>query len=139
MGHTGRMKTIGNIIWFVFAGLWLALGYAVAGLVACITIIGIPFGIQAFKLAGFALWPFGKEIVKDDGSDSVLEVVFNIIWLVLFGWGIFVGSLVTAVVLCITIIGIPFAWQSVKIGVMGLWPFGRRVVPGRNVQPYTGG
>ena len=133
------MKTIGNIIWFVFAGFWLWLGYVLAGIVACITIIGIPFGIQAFKLAGFALWPFGKEIVKDDGSDSVLAVVFNIIWLVLFGWGIFVGSLVTAVVLCITIIGIPFAWQSVKIGVMGLWPFGRRVVPGRNVQPYTGG
>jgi uncharacterized membrane protein YccF (DUF307 family) len=133
------MKTLGNIIWFVFAGLWLALGYAFFGLILCITIIGIPFGVQAFKLAGFALWPFGKEIVKDNGSDSALEVVFNIIWLVLFGWGMFLTSLTTAILLCITIIGIPFAWQSVKIGLMGLWPFGRTVVPGRNVQPYTGG
>ncbi|MFM7063271.1 MAG: YccF domain-containing protein [Actinomycetes bacterium] len=131
------MKTIGNLLWFVFAGIWLALGYAVAGLLMCITIIGIPFGIQAFKLAGFALWPFGKEIVSDNGSTEVLEVVANIVWLVLFGWGIFIASLTTAVVLCITIIGIPFAWQSLKIGVMGLWPFGRTVVPGRNQQPYT--
>jgi len=139
MGHTVAMKTIGNLIWFVFAGIWLSLGYAIAGLVACITIIGIPFGIQAFKLAGFSLWPFGKEIVKDDGSDSFLEIVFNILWLLLFGWGIFVGSLVTAVVLCITIIGIPFAWQSVKIGLMGLWPFGRRVVHSGTAQPYAAG
>ena len=136
MGHTVGMKTIGNIIWFVFAGFWLAISYALAGLIACITIIGIPFGVQAFKLAGFALWPFGKEVVKDDGSDSALEVVGNILWLLLFGWGIFIASLGTALILCITIIGIPFAWQSVKIGVMGLWPFGRKVVPGRDVHPY---
>jgi uncharacterized membrane protein YccF (DUF307 family) len=133
------MKTIGNIIWLVFAGIWLALGYAAFGLIMCITIIGIPFGVQAFKLAGFALWPFGKEIVSDNGSNSFLEIVFNIIWLVLFGWGIFLASVTTALVLCITIIGIPFAWQSVKIGLMGLWPFGRKVVPGQNAQPYTGG
>ena len=139
MGHTVGMKTIGNIIWLVFAGLWLALGYALTGLVMCITIIGIPFGIQAFKLAGFALWPFGKEIVSDDGSDGFLEIVFNILWLLLFGWGIFLASLGTAIVLCITIIGIPFAWQSVKIGLMGLWPFGRKVVHSGDVQPYAAG
>ena len=137
MGHTVPMKTLGNIIWLVFAGIWLFLGYAAFGLVLCITIIGIPFGVQAFKLAGFALWPFGKEIVSDNGSDGFLEIVFNIIWLVLFGWGIFLASVTTAIVLCITIIGIPFAWQSVKIGLMGLWPFGRRVVPGINQQPYS--
>lgn len=138
MGHTVDMKTIGNILWFVFAGLWLALGYFFAGLVMCITIIGIPFGVQAFKLAGFALWPFGKEIVSDDGSDSFLEVVANIVWLLLFGWGLFLASLTTALVLCITIIGIPFAWQSLKIGLLGLWPFGRVVVPGGNAPPYSG-
>ncbi len=138
MGHTGQMKTIGNILWFVFAGLWLALGFLVSGLLLCITIIGIPFGIQAFKLAGFALWPFGKEVVPGPGSGGFLEVLFNIIWLVLFGWGLFVGAAVTALVLCVTIIGIPFAWQSLKIAVLALWPFGRTVVPGRNEVPYSG-
>lgn len=120
------MKTVGNVVWFVLAGLWQAIGYAVAGLVCCITIIGIPFGIQAFKLAGFAAWPFGREVVRD-GSSGVLQVVFNVLWLVLVGWGLFLASLASAVLLCITIIGIPFAVQAVKIGVLGLWPFGRTI------------
>lgn len=122
------MKTLGNIIWLVVSGFWLALGFAVAGLVACVTIIGIPFGVQAFKLAGFALWPFGRTVVDAGDTTGGLQVVGNIIWLVLFGWGIFVTALGSAVVLCLTIIGIPFAIQAVKIGVLGLWPFGRTVV-----------
>jgi uncharacterized membrane protein YccF (DUF307 family) len=121
------MKTIGNILWFVLSGLWLAIGYFVAGLVCCITIIGIPFGLQAFKLAGFALWPFGRTVVRQTAESPVLETVFNVIWLLLFGWGLFIASLGTALLLCITIIGIPFAIQAVKIGVLGLWPFGREV------------
>lgn len=118
------MKTIGNILWLVLAGLWQAIGFAAAGVLCCITIIGIPFGIQAFKLAGFALWPFGRQVVRDS-SGGVLEVVFNVIWLVLVGWGLFLASLASAVLLCVTIIGIPFGIQAVKIGVLGLWPFGR--------------
>jgi hypothetical protein len=129
IGHTWGMKTLGNIIWIVFSGLWLALGFILLGLVMCITIIGIPFGIQAFKLAGFALWPFGKVVVREPGNDpGVLEFIFNLIWLVLFGWGLFLTSLFTAIVLCVTIIGIPFAVQSFKIGMLALWPFGRTVV-----------
>ena len=93
------MRAIGNILWFVFAGLWLGLGYAVSGLALCITIIGIPFGIQAFKLAGFVLWPFGRTVVRVPGKAGVLEVVFNVIWLVVFGWGIFIGTL-TAGLIC---------------------------------------
>ena len=121
------MKTIGNILWFVLAGLWLAIGYAVAGLVCCLTIIGIPFGVQAFKLAEYSLWPFGRDVERRSTESPVLETVFNVIWLLLFGWGLFITALGTALLLCITIIGIPFAIQSVKIGVLALWPFGRTV------------
>ncbi len=122
------MKTIGNILWFVLAGFWLALGWAFAGVVCCITIVGIPFGIQAFKLAGFSLWPFGRTVVATDEGSTVLETVFNVIWLLLFGWGLFLASMTSALLLCITIIGIPFAIQSFKIGVLALWPFGRTVI-----------
>jgi len=122
------MKTVGNIVWFLLAGLWQAIGFAFAGLVCCITIIGIPFGIQAFKLAGFAAWPFGRSVVRTETDSEVLETVFNVIWLLLFGWALFVAALASAVVLCITIIGIPFAIQAWKIGVLALWPFGRTFV-----------
>ena len=122
------MKTIGNILWVVLAGFWLAVGWAFAGVVCCITIVGIPFGIQAFKLAGFSLWPFGRTVVATDEGSTALETVFNVIWLLLFGWGLFLASMATAVLLCITIIGIPFAVQSFKIGVLALWPFGRTVI-----------
>ena len=116
------------ILWVVIAGIWLAIGYVIAGLILCITIVGIPFGIQAFKLAGFALWPFGRTVVRQTTESSVLETVFNVIWLLLFGWGLFIAALGTALLLCITIIGIPFAVQAWKIGVLGLWPFGREVI-----------
>jgi uncharacterized membrane protein YccF (DUF307 family) len=112
----------------VLSGLWLAIGYFLAGLVCCITIIGIPFGLQAFKLAGFALWPFGRTVVRQRTESSVLETIFNVIWLLLFGWGLFIAAVGSALLLCITIIGIPFAIQAWKIGVLGLWPFGREVV-----------
>lgn len=123
------MRTIGNVLWLVFAGVWLAASYALSGLLMCLTIIGIPFGIQAFKLAGFVLWPFGRRVVPNPTSDGVLEIIFNVIWLVLVGWGIFVTHLVAGAVLCLTIIGIPFGIQSFKLSVLALWPFGRSVVP----------
>jgi len=122
------MRTIGNILWFLLAGLWLALGYALAGLLMCVTIIGIPFGIQAFKLAGFVLWPFGRSAVPRPDSGGVLEILFNLLWLVLVGWGIFVTHIVSGLLLCITIIGIPFGIQSFKLSVLALWPFGRTIV-----------
>ena len=122
------MRTIGNVLWFVFAGVWLAISYTVAGLVLCVTIIGIPFGIQAFKLAGFVIWPFGRTVVVSSDRTGLLEIVFNLLWLVLFGWGIFVVHIVSAIALAITIIGIPFALQALKLSVLALWPFGRMVV-----------
>ena len=128
------VRVIGNVLWFVLAGVWLALGYAVAGLVLCITIIGVPFGIQALKLAGFTLWPFGRTVVRSpDGG--CLEVGFNVLWLILAGWALFLAHLVTGVLLCITIVGIPFGVQAFKLSVLALWPFGRSVVGVDEVPP----
>jgi uncharacterized membrane protein YccF (DUF307 family) len=121
------VKTIGNVLWFLLAGIWLAIGYAVSGLVLCITIIGIPFGVQAFKLAGFSLWPFGRSVVRRPAG-GCLETGFNLVWLVIFGWGMFLAHLVAGALLCITIIGIPFGVQAFKLSVLALWPFGREVV-----------
>ena len=121
------MRTIGNILWVIFAGIWLAIGYTVAGIVFCITIIGIPFGIQAFKLAGLSLWPFGRTVVPAS-EGGCLQIGANIVWLVLFGWEIFLAHLVAGVILCITIIGIPFGIQAFKLSVLALWPFGRTIV-----------
>ena len=122
------MRTIGNILWFVFSGLWLALGYALTGALLCLTIVGIPFGFQAFKLAEFTLWPFGRRVVDAPGSGGVLTVLFNVIWLVFFGWGMFGVHLMTGLSLCLTIIGIPFGIQAFKLSILSLWPFGRMIV-----------
>jgi uncharacterized membrane protein YccF (DUF307 family) len=122
------MRTLGNILWFLLAGIWLAIGYALCGVLLCLTIIGIPFAIQAFKLASFSLWPFGREVVPGRGSGSLLEVVVNLLWLVLFGWELCLAHLVVGAVLCLTIVGIPFGVQAFKLSVLALWPFGREVV-----------
>ena len=121
------MRTIGNILWLILAGIWLAIGYVIAGLLTCLTIIGIPFGIQAFKLALFSLWPFGRTVVRQQ-EGGCLEVGFNVVWLVLFGWELFLAHIVAGFLLCITIIGIPFGIQAFKLGVLALWPFGRTIV-----------
>ena len=121
------MRTIGNILWFILAGIWLAMGYAIGGLVMCITIIGIPFGIQSFKLAGLALWPFGRTAAMT-GSGGLLEIIFTRNWLVLVGWAIYLAHLIAGALLCITIIGIPFGIQAFKLSTLALWPFGRVIV-----------
>lgn len=121
------MKVLLNIIWLVLSGVWLAIGYAIAGVIACVLIITIPFGLQAFKLANYSLWPFGRTIVKrpDAGGASV---VGNILWLVLLGWELALLHLLAAVLLAITIIGIPLALANVKLVPIALWPFGREIV-----------
>jgi len=130
----GALRVIGNVLWFLLAGIWLALGYALAALLLCITIIGIPFGIQGFKLAAFTLWPFGKVVVRST-QGGALEIIFNILWLVLFGWMIFLAHLAAGLVLCITIIGIPFGVQAFKLGALALWPFGRSIVDADSIPP----
>ena len=121
------MRTLGNILWFLLAGLWLAMGYAVAGVLLCLTLVGIPFAIQAFKLARFSLWPFGRDVIARS-SGSLLEVLVNLLWPVLFGWELFLAHLVAGALLCLTVIGIPFGVQAFKLSVLALWPFGREVV-----------
>src|SRR5919106_3805952 len=120
------MRTIGNIIWLVLAGWWLALGYALAGLIAFLLIITIPFGIAAFRIAGYAVWPFGRRIVvaRDMGLPSLIG---NVIWIVLFGWELAVLHVIGGLLLMITIIGIPFGIASVKLGALALVPLGTRV------------
>jgi len=132
------LRTLLNIIWLVLSGIWLALGYAVAGIVMFILIITIPFGVQAFKLAGYSLWPFGRTVVKKPtaGAGSVLG---NIIWLVLAGWWLALAHIVTAFFLAITIIGIPLAVGNLKLVPVALWPFGREIVPMSEVSTALGG
>ncbi len=119
------MSLLGNIIWFIFGGVWAAIGYFVGGICLCITIIGIPFGLMSFRLGVAVLAPFGKEVVELHDANSPLRIVFNILWFLLFGWEIAVGHLIFALILAITIIGIPFAVQHIKLVPLSLLPFGR--------------
>lgn len=120
------MNGISNLIWLVFGGLWSAIGYMIGGFILCCTIIGIPFGIQCFKIAGVMIWPFGKEIVNDS-TFAPLTLIFNIIWLVCGGIWIAAAHLFFGVLLCITIIGIPFGVQHFKLIELSLMPFGKKV------------
>ena len=119
------MSLLGNILWLIFGGFFTGLGYIIGGLGLCLTIVGIPFGIQAMKLGVATFAPFGKELVEEPDANSVLRVILNIIWIILFGWEIAVAHLLSAVVLAITIIGIPFALQHIKLIPMALLPLGR--------------
>jgi uncharacterized membrane protein YccF (DUF307 family) len=123
------MRTIGNILWLVLAGIWLAIGYVIAGIINCLFIITIPFGIQAFKLAGFALWPFGRVVVERRDRDVALGCLANAIWFVLSGIWLALGHLLAGVLLCLTVIGIPFGIACFKMAGLALAPFGKQVVP----------
>jgi len=118
------MKTLGNIIWFIFGGLEMALAWFMVGLVWCVTIVGIPVGIQAFKFAKLALWPFGKEVIYGGGVGSTF---LNILWLIFGGLFLALGQYLLGIVYCITIIGIPFGKQHFKLGRLALMPFGATV------------
>lgn len=118
------MSLFGNIVWLIFGGFIAGLGYIVGGLGLCLTIIGIPFGIQSIKLGIATLAPFGKQVTTDEYAGGCLYVVFNVIWLVLFGWEIALVHLTSAAILAITIIGIPFALQHIKLIPLSLFPFG---------------
>ena len=119
------MSLLGNIVWLVFGGLLMGLGYIVGGATLCLTIIGIPFGIQSVKIGIAALTPFGKEVREAPHANDTLRVIFNVIWLVLFGWAIALSHLTLALLLAITIIGLPFAKQHIKLVPLALFPFGR--------------
>ncbi|NLL85629.1 MAG: YccF domain-containing protein [Syntrophomonadaceae bacterium] len=120
------MNFIGNIIWLLIGGIIAAILWALSGLLLCLTIIGIPFGLQCFKIAGFVLWPFGKEI--ELGHFGAGGLIFNIIWLIVFGWEFAVTHVIIGLIFCITIIGIPFGIQHFKFAKLGLIPFGARII-----------
>jgi uncharacterized membrane protein YccF (DUF307 family) len=126
------MRVLLNIIWLVLAGLWLALGYALAAIIMVIFIITIPFAVQAFKLANYSLWPFGRTVVKKPTAGAG-SVIGNILWFVFAGWWLALLHLVTAFLQAITIIGIPLALANVKLVPVALWPFGREIVPAAEV------
>ncbi len=119
------MSLLGNIVWLVFGGLVTGVAYIIGGIGLCLTIIGIPFGVQSIKLGIATFAPFGKQVVEADNANSVLRLIFNVLWLVLFGWEIALMHLIHALILAITIIGLPFAKQHIKLLPVALFPFGR--------------
>ncbi|CAO5165058.1 Inner membrane component domain-containing protein [Frankia sp. AiPs1] len=121
------MRLVLNIIWLIFCGIWLALGYALAALVCFILIITIPFGIAALRMANFALWPFGRRLVDRPGAGDA-SLIGNVIWIVFAGWWLALGHLTTGVVLCLTIIGIPLGLANFKLIPVSLMPLGKEIV-----------
>jgi len=121
------MKLIGNVIWTLLGGFIVVIYYFVVGLLFCLTIVGIPFGLQLMKMAGFALWPFGREILPGPKDSGCLSVVMNVIWILLGGVEIALIHLILGVVFCVTLIGIPFGLQHFKMAYLALVPFGKIV------------
>lgn len=122
------MNTAGNLIWLVFGGLIAAICYLVGGIVLCLTIIGIPFGIQCFKLAQFVMWPFGRMAVGADSSSGCISLLLNIIWILCGGIWLAITHIVFGLLLAITIVGLPFARQHFKLIEISLMPFGKKIV-----------
>jgi uncharacterized membrane protein YccF (DUF307 family) len=130
-----------NVLWIVCGGLWMAIGWVIAGIIMAITIIGLPWARAAVNIAAYTLLPFGQKAVsraeyygREDVGTGPLGLVGNIIWLVLAGWWLALGHLVTAILLAITIIGIPFAWAHLKLAGLALWPIGKIIVPSEDAQ-----
>lgn len=122
------MKFIGNILWLILGGFLVALYYFIVGLIFCITIIGIPFGLQLMKMGVFALWPFGSQVVPDTNDGGCLAVIMNVIWLLVGGVEIAMLHVAFGAVCCITIVGIPFGVQHFKMALLALLPFGKKIV-----------
>ena len=133
------MKMLGNILWLALAGFLLAIGYVVAGMFICIFIVTIPFGVQSFKLAGYALWPFGRMVVHKPDRDVALGCVANGIWLVFAGFWLALAHVLAGVLLCLTVIGIPLGLASFKLAGLALAPFGKEIVPVGTVAASTPG
>jgi uncharacterized membrane protein YccF (DUF307 family) len=132
----GPVSLILNILWLVFGGVWMAIAWVIAAIIMAITIIGLPWAWAALNIASYTLFPFGRMAVsraeysgRHDIGTGTFGLLGNIIWLVLAGWWLALGHLVTAVLLAITIIGIPFAWAHLKLAGIALWPIGKTIVP----------
>lgn len=123
------MRTLLNIIWLIFGGLWLALGYFLAGVICCVLIVTIPWGIASFRIGAYALWPFGRMVVDGPRGSQSLSLLGNIIWLVFAGVWIAIGHLASAIAMAVTIIGIPLAIANIKLIPVSLMPLGKQIVP----------
>jgi len=134
-----------NVLWIIFGGLWMAVGWTIAAIVMAITIIGLPWARAAFNIATYTLLPFGYKAVsraaysgREDIGTGALGLLGNLVWLVLAGWWLALGHLVTAILLACTIIGIPFAWAHLKLAGLALWPIGKIIVPAQDQSlPYA--
>ncbi|MGK2860743.1 MAG: YccF domain-containing protein [Chitinophagaceae bacterium] len=122
------MNIFGNLVWLIFGGFLSALGYLFGGIILCLTIIGIPWGLQCFKIASLVLWPFGKRVISDSNETGCLSVLFNIIWLISGGIYTALVHLVMGILMSITIIGIPWGRQHFKLIEISLMPFGKKIV-----------
>ena len=122
------MKFIGNIIWVLFGGLLISLGYLFGGLILCLTIVGIPFGVQIMRLGMFALWPFGGEVRPKPNATGCLQIIMNVLWIIFGGIEVALSLLTLGVVFCCTLIGIPFGLQHFKLMLYAVLPFGHEVV-----------
>jgi uncharacterized membrane protein YccF (DUF307 family) len=131
------VRLILNIIWFLLAGIWMAIAYTLAALVCFILIITIPFGVAALRIAVFALWPFGKTVVRRADA-GVASGIGNILWFVFCGWWLALGHLITGVALCITIIGIPLGLANFKLIPISLLPLGREIVSVDQAEAFPG-
>ena len=125
--HAGGMRFLLNVCWLVFGGFFLALGYVVAGALLAITVVGIPFAIASFRMANFALWPFGRQLV-DDPRAGVGAGIGNVLWVVLAGWWIALGHIITGIAQCATLIGIPLGLANFKLVPVSLLPMGTKIV-----------
>jgi uncharacterized membrane protein YccF (DUF307 family) len=121
------MNLFGNLIWLIFGGLMAAFGYFLGGIVLCITVIGVPWGLQCFKLAGLVLWPFAKKVISEDNM-GCLNVFFNLIWILCGGLYTAIVHIVMGAILCLTVIGIPWGKQHFKLIEISLMPFGKRII-----------
>lgn len=135
-GQNGVMKTILNVIWLVFGGFWLALSYFLAGIVCCILVVTIPWGIASFRIAGYALWPFGRTVVDKPGGTGIVSTLGNVIWILVAGIWIVISHVATAVAMAVTIIGIPLAIANLKMIPISLMPLGKEIVPTN--RPFVG-
>ena len=134
------MSLLLNVLWVVFGGLWMAVGWVVAAVIMAITIVGLPWARSSFNIAAYTLIPFGQKAVSraeyygtEDLGTGFLGFVGNIVWLVLAGWWLALGHLITAILLAVTIVGIPFAWAHLKLAGIALWPIGKVIVPADSV------
>lgn len=123
------MKFLGNIAWLILGGIVIALIYYVVGLLMCISIIGIPFGVQLFKLGTFSMWPFGNELTDKPNEPGCISVVMNLVWILLGWWEIAVIHLLAGLIFCVTIVGIPFGVQHFKMALSSIFPFGKEIRP----------